>query len=415
MAGKKVKQQPKRFQVVVLSAPDPEAIGEVVSKRTGRPLEYCIRMVKSAPAVVATDMDGLYAEDMVGMIKARGGDAEKRLILSSQLCLFHENQPGKALCQICSKIICSICIKEADGTAICPDCSGESKKIKIPFPWARLIVFLLIIGAGAYGYLMLNKKRDPWMWERPFKLAVVGVYEEFQNVKSLALAKDFFQDPGQEYNDLRTHTLPDMAGWFQREYERYGGELDPAIELTFDNPVIKSMKHPPDPPPVDMKFFDRFFEYRGFKKFFEGLAANEEYDLSGYDGVIWIHFVEAKQFEQFTESWSSRNDNMSVVKCYTNPGTIETNIMIVLHEFAHLVGAEDHYDPESGFPTNPEGLVEPFSETPYAQNYGELMAGRIPGSEGQADLVRALMNLRLGLYTAYEMGLVDEAPDAGIR
>lgn len=399
------KPQPTaRYKVMLLKALKPDETAQFLSQRLGIPTEEAVKLVAMAPIAVADNLDPLFAEDLVVSLKGVGANAEKRIIPSSVNCPFHKDQPGKAVCRICGKVICALCLKAGKGQPLCPDCRGEKEEIKVPFPWFRLIIFLILIGVAGYAYYIITKERAKFPWDRPYKLAVVGFMVELPAEWHDFIVK-FNEEVGKEYVDLRNHTLPDMVGWFQREYERYGGTMNPALELTIFGP-FDEMEAPPAPPSLNMKFLDRFFEYRKFKEYFRKFNQRHQLDLSQFDGVIYVQFVPGT-FDTFLESYASRRDNIALVNCFLDINMVETDIMIVIHEFMHLLNAQDHYG-ENMQPTYPQGFVGPFEKPLYPQKYAEIMAGSIPVSDNKFEVLRALKDLRVGIYTAYEIGWINE-------
>lgn len=404
MAPQKPAQPAGLYQLVVTKATDPDAVAKYLAQRLGRPFPDIRKLVVMAPAMVAENLKPLEAEDLAGNIRALGASAEKRLIPSSVPCSFHIDKRGRSLCQVCGKAICPQCIKEAKGKPICPECTGEATKIKIPFPWFRLVLILMLIGAGVLAYFVITRERAKFAWDRPYKLAVVGFMIELPS-EWRTFVDQFNQHTGTQYIDLRNHTLPDMVGWFQREYQRYGGTLSKPVELTILGPFDET--EPPPPAPLEGSFLDRFMKYREFVAYFKKFNNTHQLNLDTYDGVVYVQFVPGR-FDGFLESYASRRDRIGLANCYLDPVLVETDIMIIMHEFAHLLNAKDHYDPTNGLPVFPQGFVTPFDEPPYPQRYAELMAGRIPVDQNYAKEIVALRDIRLGIYTAHEIGWITD-------
>jgi len=399
-------QRPRAlYEVVVLKAPDPDAVAQLVSQRVGRPFNEVRQLAAMAPAKVATNIDAIMAEDLVINIKGLGADAEKRLIPSSTTCPVHKDQQGRAVCQVCGKVICTLCLRESGAKPICPECRGEGEeKIKVGFAWGRIIILLLIASAAGYVYYSLTKPRPQFAWNRPYKLAVVGFMVNLPPQWRQFINK-FNEQAGKEYVDLHNHTLPDMTGWFQREYKRYGGTMEQALELSIFGP-FDEMEPPPMPPGPDMKFSSRFIEYKKFKSWFTSFNNRHKLDLAEFDSVIYVHFV-GGEFDGFMETYGSRHDDVTLINCYLDFALAEIDIMLVIHELMHLLNAKDHYD-ENFLPINPEGFAQPFELPLYPQTFAEIMAGRIPRSESSAQNIRSIRDLRVGIYTAFEIGLIDK-------
>jgi len=77
---------------------------------------------------------------------------------------------------------------------------------------------------------------------------------------------------------------------------------------------------------------------------------------------------------------------------------------VVAHELLHTLGATDKYDRASGRPQVPDGLGDPGQTPLFPQRYGEIMAGRIATSAGDAVIPDGLAQMRVGPATAREIG-----------
>ena len=96
-----------------------------------------------------------------------------------------------------------------------------------------------------------------------------------------------------------------------------------------------------------------------------------------------------------------------IVNGYTGRGYNGTNNVIIAHELLHTLGASDKYAPETGLPVAPDGIAEPERSPLYPQRYAEIMGGRIPRSEREADIPGNLALARIGTLTAREIRLRD--------
>ena len=400
-------EQTGKYRVILKEAPDLKRAAEVIVRRTGVNEGAVYITIRKLPAEVATNLDPLYAEDLAGSLRDIGAVAEKRIIPSSVVCSIHFGQPGRALCAVCGKVLCKACIDDADGQTLCAEHSGKNKEpIPSTFPWIRITLLLVLIGVGVYAYITLTKARAPFPWNRPYRLAVVGFMVDLPE-SWRTYVETFNKETGTQYIDMKNHTLPDAAGWFQREYTRYGGSLPQALELKIFGPFNEDMP-PPPPPTIDMQFFQRYTQWKRFKNYFIDLNKRHELKLDDFDGVLYVEFVQGS-FDKFLESWASKSANIGLVQCFLNEGMIEQNIMIVTHEFFHLINAQDHYD-QNGNPKDPEGLANPFQEPLFPQNYADIMAGRVATDANSSREIIGLSEVRVNIYTAHEVGwIADEA------
>ena len=85
----------------------------------------------------------------------------------------------------------------------------------------------------------------------------------------------------------------------------------------------------------------------------------------------------------------------------------QQNNVVLLHEILHTLGATDKYDLSTGIPHYPEGFAESQKQPLYPQLKAEIMGGRIPIAESEADIPSSLKKVVIGLKTAKEIGWKD--------
>ncbi len=68
--------------------------------------------------------------------------------------------------------------------------------------------------------------------------------------------------------------------------------------------------------------------------------------------------------------------------------------------------ATDKYDLSTGLPSFPDGYAEPDKQPLLPQQFAELMGGRIPLTEGAAEIPKSLRLTLIGQKTAQEIGWI---------
>lgn len=94
---------------------------------------------------------------------------------------------------------------------------------------------------------------------------------------------------------------------------------------------------------------------------------------------------------------------LGVVHAWADEALDEPNNVVIAHEVLHTVGATDKYDPATNLPEFPEGYAEPYAEPRFPQEMAEVMAGRIPLREDEADIPDSLTAVLVGPETAAEI------------
>jgi len=82
----------------------------------------------------------------------------------------------------------------------------------------------------------------------------------------------------------------------------------------------------------------------------------------------------------------------------------EQNLVVLAHELLHTLRATDKYDPQTTLPIYPEGYAEPDKSPRLPQEFAELMGGRVPLAEDQAEIPASLREVLIGEKTAREIG-----------
>ena len=94
---------------------------------------------------------------------------------------------------------------------------------------------------------------------------------------------------------------------------------------------------------------------------------------------------------------------IGVVYGFAAPHMSESNNFVIAHEIMHTVGASDKYDSKSGQPIYPDGYAQPNLKPRYPQLKAEIMGGRIPLGEKDAQIPRSLKQVVVGQQTAIEL------------
>lgn len=120
---------------------------------------------------------------------------------------------------------------------------------------------------------------------------------------------------------------------------------------------------------------------------------------------IWLYLMyhDPQVTPRLAHSTALDKGRVGLVNVFADGGMAGPNLVILAHELLHTVGATDKYAPGTNLPAFPQGFAEPARDPLYPQEYAELMAGRIPVSERQADIPESLADTLIGDLTADEI------------
>ena len=125
------------------------------------------------------------------------------------------------------------------------------------------------------------------------------------------------------------------------------------------------------------------------------------------DVQIFVLYHDPEENPKLAHSLGLQKGLVGVVHAYAGWRETGSNNMVIAHELLHTVGASDKYDIQSLQPIYPIGYAEPDKEPLLPQEFADLMAGRIPLSENQADRPRSLDYVVIGEATAREIRWIE--------
>jgi hypothetical protein len=244
-----------------------------------------------------------------------------------------------------------------------------------------LLAILIIVAAGTW----LTKLRTT-SWERPLRVAVFPVNADGSPAT-------------QRYIDALTlDTFKPIAQFMTQEAERYRLPLSTPVEM-FLAPQIWRV---PPPPEGDNALQAMLWSLR--MRYWAWV--NAEFEGPKPHVRMFALFHDPSRVTRLRHSLGLQKGLIGVVNAFaSDPQTAENNV-IIAHELLHTVGATDKYDPRTNQPAYPDGYAEPEREPVLPQEYAEIMAGRLPLSESEADIPHSLDQVLIGVATAGEINWV---------
>jgi hypothetical protein len=242
-----------------------------------------------------------------------------------------------------------------------------------------LLTILVIVGGGTW----LTKLRTT-SWERPLRVAIFPVNADGSEVT-------------QRYvRALSPQTFNPIADFMQQEGARYRLPLNAPVEI-FLAPEVKQL---PPPPP---------FGGSALRVGWWSLQIRYWAWVHGtFDGPkphvrMFVLYHDPALSNRLNHSLGLQKGLIGVVNAFASRDQTAENSVVLAHELLHTVGATDKYDPRTDQPVYPDGYAEPERQPRLPQEYAEIMAGRMPVSESEADMPRGLDNVLIGAKTAQEI------------
>lgn len=118
---------------------------------------------------------------------------------------------------------------------------------------------------------------------------------------------------------------------------------------------------------------------------------------------LFVLYHELRFNEALPHSLGLQKGLVGVVHVFASDEQRGQNNVVIAHELLHTLGATDKYAAD-GQPLFPVGYADPYAQPPLPQRKAEIMAGRIPVSEGRAEIPAGLADTVIGYGTAAEIG-----------
>lgn len=119
---------------------------------------------------------------------------------------------------------------------------------------------------------------------------------------------------------------------------------------------------------------------------------------------LYLLYHDPATHSALSHSTALNKGRIGRVNLYGDSSYAKQNLVITAHELLHTLNATDKYDLKNNLPAYPDGYAEPDKTPLYPQDFAELMGGRIPKSETEADIPKSLKHTLIGEKTAHEIG-----------
>ncbi|WP_455217976.1 hypothetical protein [Kaarinaea lacus] len=246
-----------------------------------------------------------------------------------------------------------------------------------------LLFVLLLVAWGSY----LTKLRTT-AWDRPLTVAIYPINADGSSVSRRYL------------DSLTLGTFDGIESFFSDEARRYGLSLTTPVDLVM-GPELTEL--PPEPP-RDRNILGVM--WWSLKMRFWARGIKSEHGPPS-DIQMFVLYHDPKLSETLPHSLGLQKGLLGVVHVFAASRANGSNNMVIAHELLHTVGATDKYAINTLQPLYPIGYAEPDKKPVLPQDFAEIMAGRIPRSETEAEQPVSLDYVVIGTATALEIRWID--------
>ncbi len=367
--------------------PGPRA-AVVLASVLGVPLKAAQETLKLAPFHIPINMSKDEAIELAEKLRAVGLVVEPEPVTNPPTitCATHGRLSNDGQCKDCRQWMCVVDRAAAMGAQLCPTCY-RTVLTRRAWRYGRTAILLAVL-AGVVVWALEDRQRraDRREWRVPLK---VGLF----------VIRDGDVDPGAI--DGIARRAEEMSDILEVEYRRYGGEISP-FELRVLGPiplpeVLPELKN--DDFLERVEFTYRMWQFR--RSVSKSLGQpTDDIDVSI---LLVTRPARGKQPRMF-EGIAARDGDFGVVQVELSDDTVDLAVITAVHETLHTLGAKDKYDPATGEAEYPAGYFD--SRTRYPQRYMEIMAHDIPLAEGKSRLPSLVGEVRIGNFTAREIGWI---------
>jgi hypothetical protein len=250
------------------------------------------------------------------------------------------------------------------------------------------VIFLLFVLAIVAIYTQ-NQRLNTTSWYQPVEVVIYPINGDG------SVATDHYIDT------LTKKNFVDIDTFFIKGAKQY--------QLAVTRPIITRLgstisAHPPSPPNDRTALFQviwwslklRYWAY-----------SNTPDDESNTDRIrLFVLYHQGYKGQVLQHSLGLQKGLIGIIHAFSQPKQNKQNALVMAHEILHTVGATDKYDFRNNLPIYPEGFAKPEQHPRYPQRYCEIMAGRIPLSETQANIPKDLRFCKVGKKTAKEINWI---------
>ena len=252
--------------------------------------------------------------------------------------------------------------------------------------WKRIRVGLLLFVLAVVAQNAWLARTRTAEWKRPLHVVIYPIRADTSNASARYVG------------ELRKPAFDAIEEFFRSEGKRYDVALADPVEVFLAPPVWS----PPPPAPFGgntLRIILWSLQLRYWAWW------NDTYKGAKPDVRLFVLYHEPVAGAVLPHSTGLRKGMIGVVNAVADSAYEGSNNIVIAHELLHTLGATDKYDPD-GRPRYPDGYADPEARPRLPQRRAEIMAGRIPVSDAQAEMPASMRQVVIGAETAREINWI---------
>ena len=246
----------------------------------------------------------------------------------------------------------------------------------------RIVVLLLILATVAQtAWLSRTRTAE---WRTSLRVVLYPI-----NGDGSAAAAEYL-------SALRKENFEPIEAFFEGEARHFELSLSDPIDIFLAPPV--SAKPPPPPfgrGQLDIMWWSLKLRYWAWR--------HDTHKGPKPDVRLFVLYYDPVSSPTLPHSTGLQKGMLGIVNVFASAHQEGSNAVVIAHELLHTFGATDKYDGKTSAPSFPDGYAEPSLRPLHPQRQAEIMAGRIPIAETQAEIPRNLKRVVIGEKTAREI------------
>jgi len=249
----------------------------------------------------------------------------------------------------------------------------------------RILVLLLILATVGLGAWRANSRLTAW--------------ENTIHVAIYPIAADDSAASRRYINELQGDSFDEIGEWLQGQTNHYGHAVLQPIVIRVA-PVVG--EKPPLPPerPSALDAIIWSLKLRWWASQHDAIAGPKP------NVRLFVLFHDPERSAPLPHSTGLDKGQVGIVHAFAHRLQRRQNAVVISHELLHTFGATDKYDLATRQPIYPDGYADPARQPRLPQEYAEIMAGRTPIDEQNAEIPGSLAETLIGPATAREIGLL---------
>lgn len=249
----------------------------------------------------------------------------------------------------------------------------------------RILILLLVLATVGLGAWRANSRLTAW--------------EHTVHVAIYPVAADDSPATARFIGDLDNDSFAELGQWLQGQSDKYGRSVLQPLAIQLAPPVSGKPPLPPEhASALDAALWSLKLRWWAWQ--------NDKISGPKPQVRLFVLFHDPELSQRLPHSTGLSKGQLGLIHAFAHRLQRRQNNVVIAHELLHTFGATDKYDLATLQPIYPQGYAEPERTPRLPQQLAEIMGGRTPVDEQQAEIPAGLAATLIGPETAREIGLL---------